>query len=304
MGKSESDDGSVSSPRRGASSMEVEGERESASSIVNESDAPRDRLTHWTNIEAESGDSGREQNGEQRASSTVSRPSLQRWSDSDLDPDTVMGGHRSGSASPIEANGSSFGFEYIEAPAAKWTFDPKSIRRYVESRLEGRVLNLFSGENQLRHTDEIVRNDLDDSIEADHHFDALEVAEHFSPRSFDTILLDPPYNVRKAREKYNGRYRGEFTVIKDRIIPLVKLGGRVIHFGYASTGMGRSRGFENREVCLINHKGDHNDTICVIEERIEGGLNSYTPPSSTTTDDLDTDENGTGANSHSEGGET
>lgn len=168
-----------------------------------------------------------------------------------------------------------FSFHRIETPANKWTFAPEPVRRYVESWLDGDVLNLFAGETELRHDDEIHRNDLDESIEADSHFDAVEVADRFAPRSLDTVVLDPPYNVRKAREKYEGRRVGTFTHVKDELIPLVRVGGRTIHFGYASTGMGAKRGFEIEEICLLNHKGDINDTIIVVEKRVEHRLDDF-----------------------------
>ena len=233
-------------------------------------------LARWTGFTPDDPD---DEPGPSPRSLSLSTPTLGRWTDADLSSAARAAPSPRGGGGPADAplttDTSSFGFRYIEAPAAKWTFDPDSVRRYVESHLRGRVLNLFAGRTRLRHDGEVVRNDLDETIDADHHFDAVEVADNFPPRSFDTVVLDPPYNVRKAREKYNGRYRGAFTVVKDRLIPLVKLGGRVVHFGYASTGMSRSRGFEKREVCLINHKGDHNDTICVVEERVEGALDSY-----------------------------
>ncbi|MFW9970919.1 MAG: hypothetical protein ACFFDF_12040 [Candidatus Odinarchaeota archaeon] len=40
----------------------------------------------------------------------------------------------------------------------------------------------------------------------------------------------------------------------------------VITLGYDTTGMGK--GFLKKEICLINHSGDHNDTIALIEEKI------------------------------------
>ena len=167
-------------------------------------------------------------------------------------------------------------FEYIEAPPTKWTFDPSSVCRFVEKELEGRVLNLFAGQTKLRHSGEIVRNDMDEDKDADIHIDATNCREHFSDGSFDTLILDPPYNVRKAREKYEGEYMGSFKRVKDQSQHLIKpAGGKVITFGYDSTGMSKSRGFEKQKVALINHKGDHNDTICVIERRVNGSLADY-----------------------------
>lgn len=166
-------------------------------------------------------------------------------------------------------------FAYIEAPPDKWTFSPDSVRKYVEGHLQGRVLNLFAGETKLRHDKEVVRVDIDDARDADYHFDAMNVDEHFEDNAFGTVILDPPYNVRKSREKYNQELKLKFTIIRDKVTPLVKPGGKVLSFGYDSTGMSKSRGFEKEEIALLNHKGTHDDTICVVERMGNANLNSY-----------------------------
>lgn len=258
-----------------------------------EQTSPHHGLGHWTGFTPNENGTGADVSDSSPPSALHSCPSLSQWSDDDAFSNAEGNPPLSAKTRSSFESTSDFGFQYIEVPAAKWTFEPATLRRYVESHLKGRVLNLFAGQTHLRHEGEVIRNDLDESIEAEYHFDATEVADFFPPRSFDTVILDPPYNVRKAREKYNGEYRGEFTIIKDQVVPLVKLGGRVIHFGYASTGMSKSRGFKKREVCLINHKGDFNDTICVVEDRVEGGLDSYENTTGTVdasaSDDVSTD---------------
>jgi len=171
-------------------------------------------------------------------------------------------------------------FEYIEAPPTKWTFQPDCVRKYVQNQLDGRVLNLFAGETKLRHNGEIVRNDLDEERDADTHIDATQARKHFEDASFDTVILDPPYNVRKAREKYEGEYMGAFKRVKNQVQHLVKPGGKTLCWGYDSTGMSKRRGFEKEAVALLNHKGDHNDTICVVERKVNQSLGGYCDPKS------------------------
>ena len=86
---------------------------------------------------------------------------------------------------------------------------------------------------------------------------------------FDTIILDPPYNVRKAREKYGGRYIGSFTKIKNELHRVLKESSIVITFGYDTVGMAKKRGFEKIGICLVCHNGDHNDTLCLVEKHNE-----------------------------------
>ena len=165
--------------------------------------------------------------------------------------------------------------EYHEVPPTRWTFEPRAVRAFVEENLDGRVLNLFAGRTKLRHDGRVVRNDLDTDRDADYHLDALELVTSQPEQTFDTVVLDPPYNVRKAREKYNGEYQGKLTAIKDQLVRVVRPGGRVLSFGYDTTGMSRSRRFYKKRVAVFCHNGDHNDTLCVVDERVDDSLSSW-----------------------------
>lgn len=159
-------------------------------------------------------------------------------------------------------------FTYLTQPPKKYTFEQPKLKEWVESNCEGKVLNLFAGTTKL-DVDE-VRVDIDVEVEPDYCMDAydfvIKCVEHEA--KFDTIILDPPYNLRKSREKYGGRYIGSFTKIKNLIPNILNEGGVVITLGYDSVGMSKSRGFKKEAVCLVCHNGDHNDTI-VLKERME-----------------------------------
>ena len=44
---------------------------------------------------------------------------------------------------------------------------------------------------------------------------------------------------------------------------------KVISFGWNSGGIGKKYGFEIKKILLVAHGGWDNDTICVVEEKIE-----------------------------------
>lgn len=46
---------------------------------------------------------------------------------------------------------------------------------------------------------------------------------------------------------------------------MVKIGGKVITFGWNSGGIGYKYGFEIERILLVPHGGWHNDTICTVE---------------------------------------
>jgi uncharacterized protein YodC (DUF2158 family) len=160
-------------------------------------------------------------------------------------------------------------FVYLTQPPKRYTFEQPKLRKWVEDNCSGKVLNLFAGTTKL-DVDE-VRVDIDKSVPADYYMEAesfvdLAISEKML---FDTIVLDPPYNLRKAREKYEGRFIGSFTKIKNKLINLVPVGGKVIILGYDTVGMSRCRGFEKIGICVVCHNGDHNDTLCVVERKVK-----------------------------------
>lgn len=153
-------------------------------------------------------------------------------------------------------------FTYLCQPPKRYTFEQPKLKKWCEEWSKGKVLNLFAGTTKM-NLDEY-RVDIDASTNPDFCGDAFEFVTTTTIK-FDTIILDPPYNLRKSREKYGGRFIGSFTKIKNELVRIINDGGRVITFGYDTVGMSRSRGFEKVAICVVCHNGDHNDTLCLVE---------------------------------------
>jgi len=147
----------------------------------------------------------------------------------------------------------------------RYTFDSPKIKQWVESKCNNKVLNLFAGKNKL-NADE-VRNDIDETMVAEYHKDALDFVREWKGEKFDTVVLDPPYAYRKAMEMYNGNYSSRFKQIADELPNLLNENGTVISFGYHSTFLGKKRGFKLKELCVFAHGGAQHCTIAIIEER-------------------------------------
>lgn len=156
-------------------------------------------------------------------------------------------------------------FTYLSQPPKRYTFQQPKLKKWVESYCKGKVLNLFAGKTKL-NVDEY-RVDAYLFMIADYYGDAYEFVTN-TDMKFDTIILDPPYNLRKAREKYNGVYIGSFTKIKNKLNHILNSNGIVITLGYDTVGMSKSRGFEKIAICVICHNGDHNDTLCLVERKL------------------------------------
>lgn len=166
----------------------------------------------------------------------------------------------------MKNNNKIINFTYLLQPPRKFTFEQPKLKLWTEKWCQGKVLNLFAGITKL-NIDEY-RVDINKEMIADYYGDAYEFIKNTNMK-FDTIILDPPYNLRKSREKYEGKYIGSFTKIKNELSKILNENGKIITFGYDSTGMSKIRGFEKIAICLVCHSGDHNDTICIIEKRIK-----------------------------------
>ena len=153
---------------------------------------------------------------------------------------------------------------YMKQPPKRYTFEQPKLKAWVEKWCKGKVLNLFAGKVKL-NVDEY-RVDIDPKMVADYYGDAYEFVATTNMK-FDTIILDPPYSLRKSREKYGGKYIGSFTKIKDALPRILNDGGRVITLGYSSVGMSEKRGFKKIALCIVCHSGDHDDTLAVVEEK-------------------------------------
>jgi hypothetical protein len=156
---------------------------------------------------------------------------------------------------------------YATVSPNRWTFQSDKIRRWVESRLQGRVLNACAGKTKLTHDHEIVRNDIDEDRDADTHVDVCELAGHFDAESFHTVVYDPPFSQNQSNRSYEGREVGDDALAKRQIDQVLTPGGRVIGFGFTTTLMPVSLGYERREVAVFNTLGRMNDYLAAVDEK-------------------------------------
>lgn len=163
-------------------------------------------------------------------------------------------------------------FERIWAMPNKNTFDILPIKKLIseEVNLKDFWIDPFANKNKIA----TVTNDLNLEYDTDFHLDALDFLKNFSDTSVDGILYDPPYSPRQVSECYknvgynvtNDTTKSSFWANhKKEISRIVKLGGKVITFGWNSGGIGYKYGFEIKRILLVPHGGWHNDTICTVE---------------------------------------
>ncbi|MFU0828845.1 MAG: hypothetical protein ACFWTJ_15180 [Lachnoclostridium sp.] len=161
--------------------------------------------------------------------------------------------------------------ERIWAMPNKNTFEIKPIKKLLEEEMtDGLWIDPFANKNKLA----TITNDLNPDFDTDYHLDALDFLRLFDSNSVDGVLYDPPFSPRQVSECYkNFGYNVTWDTTKasfwsnhkKEIARILKLGGKVISFGWNSGGIGKELGFEITRILLVPHGGWHNDTICTVE---------------------------------------
>jgi 16S rRNA G966 N2-methylase RsmD len=160
----------------------------------------------------------------------------------------------------------------------KNTFEIAPIKALLEEEVDLKKywIDPFANRNKIAS----VTNDLSMEYDTDYHLDALDFLKMFENSSVDGVLYDPPYSPRQVSECYNDV---GYTVTWDttkasfwgnhkrEISRIVKIGGKVITFGWNSGGIGYKYGFEIERILLVPHGGWHNDTICTVEVKTHEG---------------------------------
>lgn len=153
------------------------------------------------------------------------------------------------------------------------TFSIKPINELIIKHLKGLIIDPFANSNKLA----TITNDLDEEYDTNYHLDALDFLKIFKDEEVDVVLYDPPYSPRQVAECYKklGKTVNMQTTQasywsnhKKEIGRIVKHGGTVITCGWNSGGIGKKYGFEIKEILLVSHGGWHNDTIVVVEQKI------------------------------------
>lgn len=169
-----------------------------------------------------------------------------------------------------------------EMPNSK-TFEMPSIKDFICNNIKdlerGIVLDPFANEhsisNHISYKLKYVSNDIDKEYNTDFNMDALDFLKQYKDNSIDVVLFDPPYSGRQVKECYTKLNKtvtmldtsvNFWTRVRNEIQRIVKVGGLVFSFGWNSNGMGNEY-FEKLKILLVAHGSNHNDTICVMEQK-------------------------------------
>ena len=151
--------------------------------------------------------------------------------------------------------------DIVMANSEKWTFQCPAVRKWVEKRLSGKVLNACAGETQLSHNDKIHRNDVNEDRPANTHYNLKELHKHIDG-PFDTVVYDPPWSVFQVNDKYEGRGQDtikQSTLMARAIDDLTESGSVVLSFGYTINMLPTSMNFELVDAAVFTIPGPGKD---------------------------------------------
>jgi len=160
----------------------------------------------------------------------------------------------------------------------KHTFDIKPIRKLIdEINPGGSSIDPFANKQKIA----TITNDLDPQFKTDYNLEALDFMKTVNTEVIDFVLFDPPYSPRQVSEVYKSfgktvsmetTQSSYWAILKDEIQRVLKPGGKVISFGWNSNGVGKTRGFRIDRILIVAHGGNHNDTICTVETKLQSRL--------------------------------
>jgi len=166
----------------------------------------------------------------------------------------------------------------VWAMPTKDTFDCKPIGEFVRRHMNTDYISIDPFARNKRWA--TYTNDLNPDTDAEYHMDALAFLDMLvqEGRRAECVIFDPPYSPRQIKECYNGiglkmhqedawRTNG-WKPEKDLCNILMPVGSIFLYFGWNTTGMCKSRGFEPIELLVVCHGPGHNDTLCLAEKKV------------------------------------
>jgi hypothetical protein len=173
---------------------------------------------------------------------------------------------------------------WARAQPSKATFTIKPIRelalRYIG---DGHGwADPYAGDNPLGIQ---FSNDINRNTKAVHHYDALDFCMELvrllklRGQMLDGCAYDPPYSYRQVTEHYRAvgikatsldTSAQFYSRVMNAVCDQIKVGGYTISCGWNTNGFGVNRGFEPVELLVVRHGSHHNDTLVLVERRVEG----------------------------------
>ena len=162
----------------------------------------------------------------------------------------------------------------------KWTFEIPEIKRYLEDVCAGKkVLFPYAGKTRIKSCKYSRTIDINPDVLPDIVGDNKDVLLEMvaSKVKYDIIVLDPPFSHFQSHATYklDGKKHIIMTIVRDCCDKLLRPKGLIITFGFNSVGMGKKRGYKKRELHVFCHGGNRNDTLMLVEQKVQSSLEDF-----------------------------
>lgn len=158
--------------------------------------------------------------------------------------------------------------EYWKGWNHKWTFLDKNTIRFISKYIpfKSKILIPFAGKFRFGNIDgsKFYYNDINPNLNANHHIDAYKLVWLYKQNSFDCIIADPPYSIRKAVEVYKNKKHMKLFRFHESMDWLLRPGGIYIELGYDSSGL---NGYENIALGIYNPGIKIHDVLIIIQKK-------------------------------------
>ena len=184
-------------------------------------------------------------------------------------------------------------------------FENKHVRRLIDKYIRksannnfphgpGLWIDPFARDSFTTLQSHFITNDLNAKMPTQYHMEFCDFAkflyvrstEDYEPIMYHGLVFDPPYTLRMLKDHYmdddcaiaetiplwqtNNMWGNGKDLIAERMV----LGSYAISFGYHTHGMGKHRGFQKKEILILEQAGspDRYDILVTVEQKVQSTL--------------------------------
>ena len=155
------------------------------------------------------------------------------------------------------------------------------------------VIDPFARESFTRTLPNCITNDLNTEFNTDYNLEFKEFVYALQGRfiscddekPIDLVLFDPPYSLRQLKDSYSGigkhldlwQTQNMWKEGKDILASMMRPGSYAISLGWTTSGFGKNRGFEKREVHVFEQaaREDRYSLLLTVEQKVQHTLYDY-----------------------------
>jgi hypothetical protein len=149
------------------------------------------------------------------------------------------------------------------------------------------VCDPFARESFTNTLPNCITNDLNTAFNTDFNLEFKDFAEVLqgSHHTIDLLLFDPPYSLRQLKDCYDGigkdlklwQTQNMWKEGKDKLATIMPVGSYAISLGWTTSGFGKGRGFEKKEVHVFEQSAreDRYSMLLTVERKVQHSLNDY-----------------------------